>query len=72
MNLHVIVIALLHQILNQEPIIRSKQLLIRNHELYQTTFVVYVIFTAIFHCHDITLKNSFTDRQFSMQTKLLA
>ena len=39
---------------------------------YQTTSVVYVIFTAILHCHDITLKNSFTDRQFSMQTKLLA
>ena len=34
--------------------------------------VLYVIFTAILHCHDITLKNSFTDRQFSMQTKLLA
>ena len=39
--------------------------------LYQTTSVVYVIFTAILHCHDITLKNSFTDKQFSMQTKLM-
>ena len=40
--------------------------------LYQTTSVLYVIFTAILHCDDITLKNSFTDRQFSMQTKPLA
>ena len=39
---------------------------------YYTKRLLLSMFTAILHCHDITLKNSFTDKQFSMQTKLLA